>query len=83
LNSTSLADTLVRERKLALLFRTLATLRNDMPLFDNVDRLLWAGPRADFDAIGRLLDKAVTEKKPKSGTAANRDTGRAKKSAKT
>ncbi|MGA8730627.1 MAG: 5'-3' exonuclease H3TH domain-containing protein [Terracidiphilus sp.] len=65
LNSSSLADTLVRERKLALHFRTLATLKNDIPLFTNVDRLRWTGPRADFDAVGRLLDKAVTEKKPK------------------
>jgi 5'-3' exonuclease len=77
LNSASLAATLARDRKLALLFRTLATLRSDIPLFDNVDRLLWAGPRADFDAVGQLLDKAVTEKKPKSGANA----GREKKSA--
>ena len=70
LNSSSLADTLVRERKLALHFRTLATLKNDIPLFTNVDRLRWTGPRADFDAIGRLLDKAVTEKKPKPRTKA-------------
>jgi 5'-3' exonuclease len=70
LNSSSLADTLARERKLALHFRTLATLKTDIPLFTNVDRLRWTGPRADFDAIGRLLDKAVTEKKPKAGTRA-------------
>lgn len=65
LNSNSLADTLVRERKLALHFRILATLRSDIPVFDNVDHLRWTGPRADFDAIGRLLDSAVTGKKPK------------------
>ncbi len=64
LNSSSLADTLARERKLALHFRTLATLKSDIPLFTNVDRLRWTGPKAEFDAIGRLLDKAVTEKKP-------------------
>lgn len=72
LNSASLAATLARERKLALLFRTLATLRSDIPLFDNVDHLLWTGPRADFDEVGRSLDKAMTEKKPKSGTSASR-----------
>jgi hypothetical protein len=77
-----LAATLARERKLALLFRTLATLRSDIPLFDNVDHLHWTGPRADFDEVGRSLDKAVTEKKPKSGTAVIRNSGRAKKSAK-
>ena len=68
LNSAALAATLARERKLALLFRTLATLRSDIPLFDSVDRLLWTGPRAEFDVIGQQLDTAVTEKKPKSGT---------------
>ena len=41
LNSASLADTLARERELALLFRTLATLRNNIHLFDNVDSLHW------------------------------------------
>jgi 5'-3' exonuclease len=63
--AASLADVLVRERERALLFRTLATLRSDLPLFESVDRLLWKGPTAEFDAIGQLLDKAVTEKKPK------------------
>jgi 5'-3' exonuclease len=66
LNADTLAATLVRDQKLALLFRTLATLRTDIPLFDNVDQLQWSGPHATFDAIGRLLDKAVTEKKPKA-----------------
>jgi 5'-3' exonuclease len=64
-NASSLADTLARDRSRALLFRTLATLRSDIPLFDSVDRLRWNGPTADFDEIGRLLDKAVTEKNPK------------------
>ena len=64
-NAGSLADTLVRDREQALLFRTLATLRRDIALFDSVDRLRWSGPTAEFDEIGQLLDKAVTEKKPK------------------
>lgn len=63
MNSAALADTLVRQRELALLFRKLATLRSDVPLFANVDELKWSGPTAEFDAIGELLDKAVTEKK--------------------
>jgi 5'-3' exonuclease len=84
LNSVSLADTLARERKLALHFRTLATLKTDIPLFTNVDRLRWTGPRADFDAIGRLLDKAVTEKKakPRIRAAPRRAPGRVKESGK-
>ena len=35
-------------QQLALLFKNLATLRTDAPLFDNVDELRWQGPRADF-----------------------------------
>jgi 5'-3' exonuclease len=34
----------------ALLFRTLATLRLDVPVFDTVDDLRWKGPRPDFAA---------------------------------
>jgi 5'-3' exonuclease len=33
----------------ALLFRTLATLRLDVPVFDAVEDLRWKGPRPDFD----------------------------------
>jgi len=73
LNSASLAATLERDRSLAFLFRNLATLRTDIPLFDNVDNLRWTGPQSNFEAIGQLLDKAVTEKKPKHGTT---ETGR-------
>lgn len=67
MNTAALADVLARQRQQALLFRTLATLRTDVPLFDNVDELKWAGPTAEFDAIGQLLEEAVTEKKSKAG----------------
>jgi 5'-3' exonuclease len=33
----------------ALLFRTLATLRLDVPVFDSVDDLCWKGPRPNFE----------------------------------
>jgi hypothetical protein len=36
-----LAQSLQRDRDLALLFRKLATLRTDIPLFDDVDALRW------------------------------------------
>jgi 5'-3' exonuclease len=39
-----LARTLARERDRALLFRLLATLRTDVPVFDSVDDLRWTGP---------------------------------------
>ncbi len=39
----------------ALLFRTLATLRLDAPVFETVDDLHWKGPRADFEkCCGRM-----------------------------
>jgi len=62
-NASALAATLVREREQALLFRTLATLRTDIPLFENVDQLRWSGPTAEFDAIAERLDAAVIGKR--------------------
>jgi 5'-3' exonuclease len=59
----ALSDTLSRERERAYLFRTLATLRTDIPLFDDVDQLQWNGPTPAFAAIAAKLDAAVTEKK--------------------
>jgi 5'-3' exonuclease len=42
-SSIKLAQTLQREQQNALLFRTLATLRTDIPLFDDVESLRWLG----------------------------------------
>jgi 5'-3' exonuclease len=39
----------------ALLFRTLATLRLDVPLFDTVEDLRWKGPRPDFEERCRRM----------------------------
>jgi 5'-3' exonuclease len=39
----------------ALLFRTLATLRVDAPVFDTVEDLRWKGPRADFEECCRRM----------------------------
>jgi 5'-3' exonuclease len=55
-NAGALAATLRRERDLAFLFRTLATLRTDIPLFDNVDQLEWNGPAPQFEAVAARLD---------------------------
>ncbi|MHB9149699.1 MAG: 5'-3' exonuclease H3TH domain-containing protein [Thermoleophilia bacterium] len=46
---------LVGGRDLALLFKDLATLRTDAPLFAGVDELEWHGPREDFEAWAELL----------------------------
>jgi len=52
-------------RELALLFKNLATLRTDAPLFRDVDELRWRGPSSGFaafaDQLGdaRLLDRCL------------------------
>ena len=63
----TLAATLVRDWELALLFRRLATLRTDVPLFDDVEQLRWKGPAAGFEEIGKRLDAAVTEQVGRKG----------------
>jgi 5'-3' exonuclease len=46
-------DSVLGEKKeLALLFKTLATLRTDAPLFANVDELEWRGPTAPLAGVG-------------------------------
>src|SRR5262245_2844332 len=63
--STVLGD----RRDLALLFKRLATLRTDAPLFRNLDELRWRGPTDAFAAwterIGapRLLERSLSAKK--------------------
>ena len=59
--ANSLAATLNRERERALLFRTLATLRTDILLFDDVESLRWTGPTPEFAALAARLDAAKTE----------------------
>ncbi len=66
-NASALAHTLANERERALLFRTLATLRTDIALFDDVDELRWQGPKAGFDTLGARLDAAVTGTKRHAG----------------
>ena len=52
-------------RERALLFKNLATLRTDAPLFDDVDRLRWTGPTDGFKAVAekvgnpRLAERAL------------------------
>ena len=50
-------------RELALLFKTLATLRTDAGLFRDVDELRWRGPTAGFAAYAeRLGDARLVER---------------------
>jgi len=59
-NASALAYTLSQEREQALLFRTLATLRTDIPLFDDVEQLRWNGPTPGFTALAARFDAAKT-----------------------
>ncbi len=52
----------------ALLFRTLATLRQDVPVFDSVDDLRWQGPRATFEKYcGRLKSPELLDRASAAG----------------
>jgi hypothetical protein len=55
-------------RRLALLFRTLATLRTDAALFRDVDELRWAGPTERFEAVAaRIGEERLVERARKAG----------------
>ena len=62
-NAGALAATLSIQREQALLFRTLATLRTDIELFDDVEQLRWSGPTPEFDAFAARFDAAIAETK--------------------
>jgi 5'-3' exonuclease len=55
-NPAALAQTLARSREHAFLFRTLATLRTDVKLFEDVKELQWNGPTTSFAALAAGLD---------------------------
>jgi 5'-3' exonuclease len=55
-------------RDVALLFKTLATLRTDAPLFADVDELRWRGPTDGFSAnVDRLGDARLLERCSRAG----------------
>jgi 5'-3' exonuclease len=67
------ADVLKDQRDLALLFKTLATLRSDAKLFSDVEEIRWRGPKPEFaewaarmeaprllERAQRALEKSVT-----------------------
>ncbi len=60
----SFPDSVLGERReLALLFKDLATLRTDAPLFEDVDELRWLGPTPDFEnQAARLGDDRLVER---------------------
>ena len=72
----SLSPSLFNAWNDALLFRTLATLRLDVPVFDTVEDLRWTGPRPNFeehcqrmkspDLLRRVTTLKVPSPKPSS-----------------
>jgi 5'-3' exonuclease len=65
----ALSATLAANRDQAMLFRVLATLRTDVPVFDAVDELEWKGPTPDFAPLAARLDSSVIKgnaREPKS-----------------
>jgi 5'-3' exonuclease len=58
------AERLGQERDLVLLFRQLARLRCDLPLFESIDTLEWQGTRPEFAALVSRFDGATPAKAP-------------------
>jgi len=54
-NARRLSASLAQSWNDALLFRTLATLRLDAPVFDTVEDLRWKGPAAGFEACCQAM----------------------------
>ena len=72
-NAGQLAATLVRERKAVLLFRTLATLRTDAPLFERAAEIAWPGPHPEFaDHAERIGAPAMAERAASLASASPR-----------
>jgi 5'-3' exonuclease len=67
-------ESLGAERDHALLFKTLATLRTDAPVFADVDEMKWSGPKAGFaEWATRIDDKRLLERA--QGALAKREGG--------
>jgi len=60
-SAATLSRTLARDRDLVMLFRNLARLRTDLPLFDSVEELKWSGPTPAFAEIAERLDGATVQ----------------------
>ena len=59
----TLSESLFNSWNDALLFRTLATLRLDVPVFDSVDELRWKGPTREFESwCSRLNSPALSSR---------------------
>jgi 5'-3' exonuclease len=61
-NAAVLSRTLLEQRDYAFLFRDLATLRTDIPVFDSVEQLRWNGPTDRFAPLAARFDAAAIKK---------------------
>jgi len=71
-NASSLAATLAEQRERAVLFRTLATLRTDIALFDDVEQLRYKEPQPEFKALSARLNAARIQKSSTASAKSNR-----------
>jgi len=70
-NARRLSTSLFNSWNDAQLFRTLATLRIDAPVFDSVDDLRWMGPRPIFEAQCRAMESPDLFRRAMSAIPAN------------
>jgi hypothetical protein len=57
-NAATLSRTLTEQHDLAMLFRDLATLRTEIPLFETVDQLEWRGSTPEAVRYAARFDAA-------------------------
>jgi 5'-3' exonuclease len=62
----SLSESLLNGWEDALLFRTIATLRLDVPVFDSLDDLRWKGPRPGFAELCRQMNATALPRRVQS-----------------
>jgi 5'-3' exonuclease len=70
-NARRLSASLFNSWDNALLFRTLATLKLDAPVFEIVDDLRWRGPRPSFEAQCRAMQSPDLFARATSAISAN------------
>jgi len=56
------AETFGKNLDRALLFKNLATLRTDAPLFRDVDELRWTGPTSSFESMAEKIDPRLASR---------------------
>ncbi len=70
-----LSETLFNSWNDALLFRKLATLRLDVPVFDTVEDLYWKGPRLNFEEQCHRMKSVALLSRVKSAMSSRSDKG--------